>query len=86
MTQRLPFPVVEQSGQTMHYFAEAYLRDLLGERRELHLTSVPIRHGATGELFSMSGAALPGADAARGHGRDDRPGQPALNGYSALFR
>jgi SAM-dependent methyltransferase len=43
--------VVEQSGQTMHYFSEAYLRDLLGEWRELHLTSVPIRHGETGELF-----------------------------------
>jgi SAM-dependent methyltransferase len=43
--------VVEQSGQTMHFFSEAYLRELLGEWRELQLTSVPIRHGATGELF-----------------------------------
>ncbi|HUA42378.1 MAG TPA: class I SAM-dependent methyltransferase [Streptosporangiaceae bacterium] len=43
--------VVEQSGQTMHFFSEAYLRELLGEWRQLELTSVPIRHGATGELF-----------------------------------
>jgi SAM-dependent methyltransferase len=43
--------VVEESGQTMHFFSESYLRDLLGEWRELNLTSVPIRHGQTGELF-----------------------------------
>jgi SAM-dependent methyltransferase len=36
--------VAEESGQTMHFFSEGYLRELLGEWRELHLGSVQIPH------------------------------------------
>jgi SAM-dependent methyltransferase len=43
--------VVEDSGQTMHFFSEPYLRELLGGWRELHLASVPIRHFETNEPF-----------------------------------
>jgi SAM-dependent methyltransferase len=46
-----PDYVAEESGQTMHFFSEAYLRELLGGWRELRLVSVPIRHRETGELF-----------------------------------
>jgi SAM-dependent methyltransferase len=43
--------VAEESGQTMHFFSAAYLRELLGGWRELDLTSVPIPHRETGELY-----------------------------------
>ncbi|MGI8450427.1 MAG: class I SAM-dependent methyltransferase [Streptosporangiaceae bacterium] len=43
--------VAEESGQTMHFFFEAYLRELLGGWRELHLGSVKIPHRETGEPF-----------------------------------
>jgi SAM-dependent methyltransferase len=43
--------VVEESGQTMHFFSEAYLRELLGEWRELQLVAVQIPHRETGELY-----------------------------------
>ena len=43
--------VTEESGQTMHFFSESYLRELLGEWRELQLTSVPILHFETGEPY-----------------------------------
>src|SRR5215469_12807693 len=43
--------VAEESGQTMHFFSEAYLRELLGDWRELRLDSVPIPHRETGEPF-----------------------------------
>ena len=43
--------VVEESGQTMHFFSEAYLRELLGGWQELHLGSVQIRHCETGEPY-----------------------------------
>lgn len=46
-----PDYVAEESGQTMHFFSEAYLRELLGGWRELLLVSVPIRHRETGELL-----------------------------------
>jgi SAM-dependent methyltransferase len=46
-----PDYVVEESGQTMHFFSEAYLRELLGGWRELHLASVLIPHRKTGEPF-----------------------------------
>jgi SAM-dependent methyltransferase len=46
-----PDYVAEESGQTMHFFSEAYLRELLGGWRELHLTSVPVPHRETGELY-----------------------------------
>jgi SAM-dependent methyltransferase len=46
-----PDYVAEESGQTMHFFSEAYLRELLGEWRELDLTPVPIPHHETGEPY-----------------------------------
>jgi SAM-dependent methyltransferase len=46
-----PDYVVEESGQTMHFFSEDYLRELLGEWRELQLASVPVPHRETGEPF-----------------------------------
>ena len=46
-----PDYVIEQSGQTVHFFSEAYLRELLGEWQELQLASVSVPHRKTGELF-----------------------------------
>jgi SAM-dependent methyltransferase len=46
-----PDYVAEESGQTMHFFSEAYLRELLGGWQEVRLVSVPIRHRETGEPF-----------------------------------
>jgi SAM-dependent methyltransferase len=46
-----PNYVAEESGQTMHFFSEAYLRELLGTWRELQLASVPIPDRETGEPF-----------------------------------
>jgi hypothetical protein len=39
-----PDYVLEDSGQTMHFFSEAYLRELLREWRELRLGRVEIVH------------------------------------------
>jgi hypothetical protein len=44
-----PDYVVEASGQTMHFFSEAYLRELLAGWRQLRLASVPIPHRQTSE-------------------------------------
>ena len=38
-----------ESGQTVHFFSEAYLRELLAGWRELQLDSVQIRRLETGE-------------------------------------
>jgi hypothetical protein len=46
-----PDYVAEESGQTMHFFSEAYLRELLGGWQQVHLVSVPVPHRETGELF-----------------------------------
>jgi SAM-dependent methyltransferase len=46
-----PDYVAEESGQTMHFFSEAYLRELLGGWRGLHLGSIQIPHRETGEPF-----------------------------------
>jgi hypothetical protein len=46
-----PDYVVEESGQTMHFFSEAYLRELLVEWQELHLAQVPIPE--TGEPYKQ---------------------------------
>jgi SAM-dependent methyltransferase len=46
-----PDYVAEESGQTMHFFSESYLRELLEGWRELHLASVPIPHRETGEPY-----------------------------------
>jgi SAM-dependent methyltransferase len=43
--------VAEDSGQTMHFFSEAYLRELLGGWREVQLASVSIPHRQTGEPY-----------------------------------
>src|SRR5258708_18559201 len=37
-----PDYVVEESGQTMHFFSDAYLRELLGEWQEVHLCPVQV--------------------------------------------
>jgi SAM-dependent methyltransferase len=46
-----PDYVVEESGQTVRFFSEAYLRELLGEWQELHLGPVQVPHRQTGEPF-----------------------------------
>lgn len=46
-----PDYVTEESGQTMHFFSEAYLRELLVGWRDVHLDSVQIAHRRTGEPF-----------------------------------
>jgi SAM-dependent methyltransferase len=43
--------VVEESGQTMHFFSEPYLRELLTGWRELQLAPVSIPHHETGEPY-----------------------------------
>jgi SAM-dependent methyltransferase len=43
--------VAEESGQTMHFFSESYLRELLRGWQDLQLSSVPIAHRQTGEPF-----------------------------------
>jgi SAM-dependent methyltransferase len=48
-----PDYVVEESGQTMHFFSEAYLRELLADWPEVHLVPVPVPHRQTGELFKQ---------------------------------
>jgi len=45
-----PDYVIEESGQTMHFFSEPYLRELLEGWQDADLTSVPIR-GDTGEVY-----------------------------------
>jgi SAM-dependent methyltransferase len=46
-----PDYVVEESGQTMHFFSEAYLRELLAEWRQVDLVPVVVPHRKTGEPF-----------------------------------
>jgi SAM-dependent methyltransferase len=46
-----PDYVSEESGQTMHFFSEAYLRELLAGWQEVQLAAVPVPHRTTGELF-----------------------------------
>ena len=48
-----PDYVAEESGQTMHFFSEAYLRELLGGWRELQLAAVAIPHRDTGEPYKQ---------------------------------
>lgn len=43
--------MAEESGQTMHFFSEAYLRELLAGWRQVHLVPVPVPHRETGELY-----------------------------------
>lgn len=46
-----PDYVVEESGQTMHFFSEAYLRELLAGWQQVRLDPVPVPDRKTGELF-----------------------------------
>jgi SAM-dependent methyltransferase len=48
-----PDYVVEESGQTMHFFSEAYLRELLAGWQQVHLVPVPVADRQTGELFKQ---------------------------------
>jgi len=45
--------VLEQSGQTMHFFSDDYLRELLLDWRQLRLDPVEIAHAETGEPFKQ---------------------------------
>lgn len=46
-----PDYVAEESGQTMHFFAEAYLRELLAGWQRVKLDPVLVAHHQTGEPF-----------------------------------
>jgi SAM-dependent methyltransferase len=46
-----PDYVAEESGQTMHFFSEAYLRELLAGWQHVQLVPVRVPHRKTGELF-----------------------------------
>jgi hypothetical protein len=46
-----PDYVAEESGQTMHFFSETYLRGLLARWQQVELVPVSIPHRKTGEPF-----------------------------------
>jgi SAM-dependent methyltransferase len=46
-----PDYVAEESGQTVHFFSEGYLRELLAGWQQVQLVAVPVPHYRTGELF-----------------------------------
>ena len=46
-----PDYVAEASGQTMHFFSEAYLRELLDGWQQVQLVPVAVPDRKTGELF-----------------------------------
>ena len=46
-----PDYVAEDSGQTMHFFSEAYLRELLAGWQHVELVPVPISHDKTSDPF-----------------------------------
>ena len=48
-----PDYVAEESGQTMHFFSEAYLRDLLAGWQEVQLAAVSIPDRETGALYKQ---------------------------------
>jgi len=48
-----PDYVEEESGQTMHFFSEAYLRELLADWPEVHLIPFPVPHRRTGALYKQ---------------------------------
>jgi SAM-dependent methyltransferase len=45
-----PDYVAEESGQTMHFFSEAYLRELLEGWQQVQLVPVAVPHPKTGQL------------------------------------
>jgi SAM-dependent methyltransferase len=48
-----PDYVAEESGQTMHFFSEAYLRELLDRWEQVRLVPVQVPHRETGELYKQ---------------------------------
>jgi SAM-dependent methyltransferase len=46
-----PDYVAEETGQTVRFFSEAYLRELLTGWQQVELTPVPVPHRKTGEPF-----------------------------------
>jgi SAM-dependent methyltransferase len=46
-----PDYVAEESGQTMHFFSGAYLRELLAGWQQVNLVPVPVPHRKTGEPY-----------------------------------
>jgi SAM-dependent methyltransferase len=46
-----PDYVAEESGQTVHFFSEAYLNELLAGWQQVQLVPVAVPHRRTGELF-----------------------------------
>ena len=46
-----PDYVAEESGQTMHFFSEAYLRELLEGWQQVHLAALCVPHRETGEPY-----------------------------------
>ena len=46
-----PDYVAEESGQTVHFFSEAYLRELLAGWQQVQLVPVSVPHRKTGRLF-----------------------------------
>jgi SAM-dependent methyltransferase len=48
-----PDYVAEATGPTMHFFSEAYLRELLDGWRELQLVPVAVPHRTTGEPYKQ---------------------------------
>ena len=46
-----PDYVAEESGQTVHFFSEAYLRELLEGWQQVHLVALSVPHRETGEPF-----------------------------------
>ena len=48
-----PDYVAEESGQTVRFFSEPYLRDLLAGWRQMQLVTVPVQHRKTGEPFKQ---------------------------------
>jgi SAM-dependent methyltransferase len=61
-----PDYVAEESGQTMHFFSEAYLRELLAGWQQVELVRVPIPHLETGEPYKDVWRGI-----ARKHGQAD---------------
>ena len=43
--------MAEESGQTVHFFSGAYLRELLAGWQQVRLVPVPVPHRKTGEPF-----------------------------------
>jgi SAM-dependent methyltransferase len=50
-TELEPDYVAEESGQTVHFFSEAYLRELLAGWERVQLVPVPVPHRKAGGLF-----------------------------------